>query len=78
MYLDLLHMFIMHDGPVLCTSEEGFIIMTVIIATGFSNTKLSDFFDELNHLCISDVYHATVSLLDSKAEGILHMETCLE
>lgn len=51
--------------------------MGVKIASGFSNTKLFDLLGEPNHQRISDIHSFTVSLLGSKAEGILHGGTSL-
>jgi hypothetical protein len=77
-YLDFPPLFFIHEGRAHCTSEEGFIIMVVKIATGFSNTKLCDLFGGPNHQQINDIYCFNVALLDSTAEGFLHGETSLE
>jgi hypothetical protein len=46
--------------------------MMVKLATGFTNTKLCPLFGEFRDQQISDIYHFTIALIDTKAETFLH------
>jgi hypothetical protein len=76
-YLDLPPSFI-RDGRTHCSSEEGFIVMMVKLATGFAKTKLCHMFGELRGQRISDIYRFTIGLLDVKAESFVHGPDCME
>jgi len=46
--------------------------MCVKLATGMTTVKLATEFGEFNHQCVSEMYRMMISMIDSKAEGILH------
>jgi hypothetical protein len=70
--LDLPDRIFINQRHAHCSSEYAFIVMCVKLATGMTTVKLATEFGEFNHQCVSEMYRMMISMIDSKAEGILH------
>jgi len=75
--LDLPDRIYIQQGCAQCSSEYAFIVMCVKLATGITTVTLSTEFGEFNDQCVSEMYHMMISMVDSKAEGILHGPTTM-
>jgi hypothetical protein len=76
--LDIPDRIYIQQGHVHCSSEYAFIVMCVKLATEMTTIKLATEFGEFNHQHVSEMYRMMISMIDSKAEGILHGPNTME
>jgi len=75
--LDIPDRIYIQQGHAHCSSEYAFIVMCVKLATGMTTIKPAKEFGKFNHQCVSKMYCTMISMIDSKAEGILHGPTTM-
>jgi hypothetical protein len=76
--LDIPDRIYIQQGHANCFSEYALIVMCVKLATGMTTVKLATEFGEFNHQRVSEMYCMMISMIDSKAEGILHEPNTME
>jgi hypothetical protein len=76
--LDIPDRIYIQQGHAHCSSEYAFIVMCVKLATEMTTVKLATEFGEFNHQRVNEMYRMMISVIDSKAEGILHGPNTME